>query len=124
MKALRQIHLYLGCLFAPLIIYFSMSGAWQVFRLNDIPKNESPTAIRSLFHELSKPHKSSTLPGQDPKTGRSTVFNWIAFSMALGLISTTMIGLLLAFRYNRSTRLVWFCLLGGILLPILFLFLR
>ena len=124
MRGLRQLHLYLGCVFTPLIIYFALSGAWQVFGFNDLPKNETPTAIQSFFHEFSKPHTHSTLPGADPKTEHSVAFNGIAFAMSIGLIATALIGLVLAFRYNRSPKLVGLCLAGGIALPILLLFVR
>lgn len=30
MKKLRSIHLYLGCIFAPLLLFFAVSGIWQV----------------------------------------------------------------------------------------------
>ena len=90
MKTLRQIHLYLGCIFSPMIIYFSVSGAWQVFRFSDVPKNQPPSAIRSFLHELSKPHTDSTLPSLSPKTESSTAFNWLALSMGLGMVATAL----------------------------------
>jgi len=124
MKTLRQLHLYLGCIFAPLIIYFSISGAWQVFRFNDVPKDQPSSAVRAFFHELSKPHTNSTLPGLNPKTDHSIVFNGIAVLMSAGMIITASIGLLLAFKYTRSPRTVWFCVIGGIVLPIVLLFIR
>ena len=124
MKTLRQLHLYLGCIFAPLILYFSLSGAWQMFRLNDIPKDAPPSPARALFHALSNPHTHSTLPGLNPKTESSSAFNWIAAAMALGMVVTTCIGLMLAFRYSRSTRILAACVCAGLAVPILLLFLR
>lgn len=124
MKSLRQIHLYLGCIFAPLILYFALSGAWQVSRWNDLPKNEPPSRIRVVLHELSKPHKESTAPGADPKKDRSALFNGLAFFMALGLISTTSLGIVLAVRSTKSAKLAWVCLGLGFLLPILLLLVR
>ncbi len=29
MKNLRSLHLYLGCIFAPLLLFFAASGIWQ-----------------------------------------------------------------------------------------------
>jgi len=121
MKVLRQIHLYLGCFFTPLILYFALSGAWQVLRLNDLPKDQTPTLLRSIAHELSKPHTHSTAPGKNPRSDRSTAFDWISISMALGLIFTTFIGLILAFRFGRSFKFVVLCLILGLLLPVLML---
>ncbi len=124
MKTLRQLHLYLGCIFAPLIIYFSISGAWQVFRLNDVPKDQTPTAMQSFFHELSKPHTNSTLPGLSPKTERSVVFNWLAALMSIGMVITAALGLILAFRYSKSPKLLFVCVGAGVLVPVIFLVLH
>lgn len=35
MRLIRQWHLYLGLLFAPMLLLFAISGALQVFRLNE-----------------------------------------------------------------------------------------
>jgi hypothetical protein len=123
-KSLRQIHLYLGCIFAPLIIYFCLSGVWQVFRFNDVPRDQTPTWSQSLFHELSKPHTNSTLPGLNPKTDRSTLFGLLACSAGIGMIATALIGILLGLRFARKPKLVLFCLVAGFALPIALLFLR
>ena len=29
MKKLRSLHLYLGCIFAPMLLFFAISGIWQ-----------------------------------------------------------------------------------------------
>lgn len=124
MKNIRQLHLYLGCVFAPLIIYFSLSGAWQIFRFNDVPKDAPASLVQTVFHELSKPHTSSTLPGLNPKTERSIAFNWIALSMGLGMVATTSLGIIIALRQGRSPKTALLCLGIGIALPLLLLFLR
>ena len=122
MKTLRQLHLYLGCMFAPLILYFSLSGAWQVFRFNDLKKDETPTMINKLVHELSKPHTHSTLPNLDSKTESSAAFNWISVLMALGMVATTLIGIALAIRFAKKPIWVAACLILGVCLPVLALF--
>ncbi len=124
MKTLRQLHLYLGCIFAPLIIYFSLSGSWQVFRFNDVPKDAPATLMQTVFHELSKPHTSSTLPGLNPKTEHSTAFGWIALSMGLGMVITTSLGIAIALKQGRSPKTALLCLGIGIAVPVLLLFLR
>lgn len=123
MKKIRQLHLYLGCIFAPLIIYFSLSGVWQVFRFNDVPKEESPSSVRVLLHELSKPHTHSTAPGASPKERHSVFFDWAAFSMGIGMILTALMGVVLALKFSKNKNIVAACLGLGFLLPILFLFL-
>lgn len=142
---LRQIHLYLGCFFAPMTLYFSLSGVWQVFRFNDLPKPpknnpvqaleieiinrdegkaDSPTIqirLRSLLNELSKPHKSSTSPGADPRKEHSWGFDWLAAAMGFGLFSTTLLGIALAWQVPKRRRKVVGSLFIGLILPVLFL---
>lgn len=124
MKNLRQIHFYLGCLFAPLLIYFSLSGAWQVFRLNNVPKEGPAPMLNSVLHELSNPHTHSTLPGANPKTDSSLMFKIVALLMAIGLVVSALSGLVMAWQYSRSRRLVLFCAGAGITIPMLLLFLK
>jgi hypothetical protein len=125
MRSLRQLHLYLGCVFAPLILYFALSGAWQVFRLNDVPKEgPPPTALHAFLHELSKPHTHSALPGHDAKTESSTAFGAVALAMGLGLATTTALGIYLAMKCSPKPRTVWLCLGLGTALPVLLLWLR
>ena len=124
MRTLRQIHLYLGCIFAPLIIYFCLSGVWQVFRFNDVPKDTPPTWSQSVLHELSKPHTASTLPGRSPQTESSTLFGVAAFAAGIGMIGTALIGVALGLKYARKPKWVLLCLFAGLVLPIGLLFLR
>ena len=34
MTQLRRIHLYLGCIFAPILIFFAVTGSWQLYVLH------------------------------------------------------------------------------------------
>jgi len=53
MKLIRKLHLYLGCLFAPLIIFFSITGAWQTFNFHEGSKDKTytPPAWVSVLSE-------------------------------------------------------------------------
>lgn len=124
MKTLRQIHLYLGCIFAPLIIYFALSGAWQVFGWHDLPKDSPPTWSQSLLHEISMPHTHSKLPGSPKDAADSEAFSAFAFVMGLGMVITAVLGVVLALRFTKSKRLVFICIFGGLVLPVVLLFVR
>ncbi len=43
--------------------------------------------------------------------------------MAAGLITSTTLGIYMAFQYNRDRRLLWALLLAGAFLPLLLLYL-
>ena len=55
-RRLRDIHLYLGMLFAPSLLFFAATGALQLFSLHEVRPNRSfvPPA---LFQELGMVHK-------------------------------------------------------------------
>src|SRR6266513_2469552 len=77
MKSLRSLHLFLGCLFAPMLIFFAVTGSWQLFN----------------WHESKK-----------DKT-------------AIGLITNTIIGIIMAYRFSNRPLVATICLLAGIALP-------
>jgi len=124
MRNLRRLHLYLGCLFAPLLIYFALSGCWQLFRLNDLPKKDPATRVQTVLHEWSKPHTNSTAPGNSPKEARSALFNGFALLMGLGLSTTSILGVIMALQMTRQRKLVIGCLLGGVTIPLVLLLLK
>ncbi|MEO6054155.1 MAG: hypothetical protein ABIP97_09100 [Chthoniobacterales bacterium] len=111
MKTLRFIHLYLGCLFAPLIVFFAISGLWQT-KILHIGKT---SAIGPLLTRLSSIHT-----GRTPKIGgglSSIYMECFVILMALCLIFTIIAGVILAFKYGR-TRIAAVCLAAGITVPV------
>ena len=114
MRKLRQLHLYLGSLFGPLLIVFAISGGWQVFRLNDEKKDGSykPAAVITLFSDI---HKDAVLPGVPRRQGKA--MQYFALGAAAGLTLTTILGIVMAYRMSRRPLLVTSLLLAGIVLP-------
>lgn len=119
MKLLRRIHMLGGCLFAPLLIYFALSGAWQTLGWQDSEQGEK----KNIYLELSNPHLNQALPGAKGPTAQSTLFGYFAVAMALGFCLTAALGIILAFRFSRPKWLVALVLALGIFIPLLFLFL-
>jgi hypothetical protein len=62
MRFLRTLHLYLGCLFAPILIFFVVSGSWQLFNWHESTKDKTYTAPPALA-ALSFVHKDAHIPG-------------------------------------------------------------
>lgn len=124
MKLIRTLHLYLGCIFAPLLVLFSLSGAWQVYRFNDGTKDGSyrpPQIVRvmSLIH---------TNQSLDPKglshQGKAILSKAIAATLGLALAFTTVLGIIMAYKFNRSKFAVTGCLIAGIVIPGLLIYLN
>lgn len=120
----RLWHVYIGCFFAPLLIYFCLSGAWQVFRLHDLPKNQPP-GFHKILNELSKPHRDAVLPGQNARqTPPSVLFESAAALMALGFVMTAILGIQMGLQVPHRRKTVISCLAAGVIIPLFFLFLR
>lgn len=122
LKAMRNAHLYLGVFFAPLLLFFIVTGSLQTFNLHVGHKSDSyspPQIIRSL----AEIHQHQHLTYGKVNSGTSAPFRYLILLMAIGLIATTILGIIMAFKYTYPW-LVWACLLGGVIIPCLLLWMR
>ena len=148
LKLARQWHLYLGTLFAPSIIFFAFTGSLQLFGLHESHPGDAyqaPVWIQELasIHKdqvLQKKHKpkppsateqnsppamaaapkppqpAPNAPEKEPET--TLALKWFFLAMAVGLISSTLLGIYMAFKFNRSRALVWGMLIAGTVIPL------
>ena len=114
-KAMRSVHLYLGVFFAPLLVFFLISGSWQTFNLHEASKsgNYVPPAI---IKSLSQVHKDQRWVDGKMVPPSSMPFRCLIVLMSLGLLITTILGIIMAFKYTKEW-IVWACLLMGIVVP-------
>ena len=118
MKKLRELHLYLGCLFAPVLIFFAVTGAWQLFGLHRGKKNRSYVPPRSVVL-LSDIHQYQHLPPAGPDS--VTPLRYFMLAASVGQVTTTILGVIMAFRYGRSTVSAALCLGAGVVIPVVML---
>lgn len=146
LKVARQWHLYLGTFFAPSILFFALSGALQLFGLHEGRPGESyqPPAWVAKMGSLHKNQTIADRRGPGPNAGAKPAgeigrpvqtaaprrferrpvskltwaLKWFFLATAVGLISTTFLGIYMSFKYNRSRALVWGMLLGGTAIPV------
>jgi hypothetical protein len=104
MKKLRSLHLYLGCIFAPLLLFFAISGIWQMIGINS-----RTLAMLSTIH-TSKALKVGTYS--------SPALRFVVILMAASFVLTTILGVIMALKYGTSRRTAIYCLIVGILLPV------
>ncbi len=121
MKRIRQLHLYLGVLFAPLIIFFAFTGALQTFSLHETPKGSTYTPPQWLvtiaeIHKNQRTQHAQGVPSSYP-------LKWFIVLMALGLVTSSLSGIYMALQYKRDARIVWGLIILGSLLPLILLFL-
>ena len=115
MLLLRRLHLWLGCLFAPTLIFFATTGTWQLYRAHDSKKDGSYTAP-ALVRTLSAVHMNSHLPGK--RVTAYTPMRTFSTLAAAGLVFTTMLGIVMAYRMSRTVLAPTLCLMAGILIPV------
>jgi len=131
---LRLIHWYAGVFFAPTIIFFALSGVFQVFKLHEAYR-ETPGAQGGAIAWMSQVHKESALipprpapakaaQREGPPRGereRSSPFKWFAALMGISLIGASLAGLWIAFNYPKRRRAFYATLVAGLVIPIVLL---
>ena len=134
----RRVHLYSGVLFAPAILFFAVTGVLQVFDLHkSSPANgyQAPELIQRLgaLHKdqaFDLPHKDDAAKTHDragkagPKKAEKppigpaqALLKVFAGMAAVGLAASTLLGLYIAYRFNRGPWLVTGLLIAGAALP-------
>jgi hypothetical protein len=108
MKKLRSLHLYLGCIFAPMMLFFTLSGLWQTWY--------PPFAVPSKTLEiLSTIHNRMML-----KSGvnlSNHILRYFVLVMAVSFIFSTILGVIMAVKHGGSRKSAWACLALGVLCP-------
>jgi hypothetical protein len=147
-RTLRQYHHYIGVFLAPAILFFAISGAFQTFRLTEekgwggtppnwlvwvaavhkdqAPPHEKPagpkTAAAADHHDDddAAPAAKALKPAKGPSPLPLKIF---VVLMAIGLITSTLLGVTIALN-NRATRRVSILMLvAGTVLPCVLLWL-
>ncbi len=142
-RQLRLVHLYLGAVFAPALLFFALTGALQVFSLHKAQAG-STTAPPAWIVQMAAVHKQQALAvpkhaspdgkaekpdgtrgrrTPPPAKGSTLALKLFALAASAGLIVSTLIGLYLACRFSRRPRLVLALALAGLLLPVALLYL-
>ena len=118
-KSMRNVHLYLGCFFAPLLIFFMVSGCWQTFNLHHARKNTSYKPAQ-IVRSLSQVHMNQGWADQEKFPKSSTAFRYLVLSTTIAFLLTTILGILMAFKFTKVW-IVWGCLLLGTAVPCWFI---
>jgi cyanate permease len=119
-KLLRRVHLYLGCFFAPLLLFYVATGWYQTFHHD---RTKSPSELGGWRERLMAVHRDQIFPAASVERYSEAPFRALVVLMAIALITTVALGILLAFRTSRQQWPVWLCLGLGIVLPVLLLWL-
>ena len=147
LKAVRLTHLYSGVFLAPAILFFAITGGLQMFSLHETTRGSSYVPPAILVH-LAQLHKKATLTvpqrklapaaaaapasppapkpsaaSQPPQPSYLPMKIFFGF-VALGLVVSTLTGLVMSWTYARNKPLIASAFIAGILVPVLLLLLQ
>ena len=120
MKALRRLHLYLGCFFTPLLLFYLATGWYQTFHIN---RNKKVGEAETWVSRLTSVHKDQLYPTESASGYSTRLFQMLVVIMSVALMTSIALGLILAWRTIRPSWLVWLWLGLGVLAPVLCLWL-
>jgi uncharacterized iron-regulated membrane protein len=151
MRRIRQLHLYLGLFFAPMLLLFAISGALQVYRINEekgyggtppawmqwiaaIHKNQAAPREKAPGPKLSGPvavsdHDEHDAPesaitasaAKSPAKPAGALLKIFAVFLAIALALSTLFGVIIALNARATRRIGIAMLVIGTILPIILL---
>jgi hypothetical protein len=120
MNKLRRLHLYLGCFFAPLLLFFIVTGWYQTVNPD---RRKGVSDSDTIISRMNRVHVEQYYPSQTAEGYSTKWFTWLVVAMSVALIITTLLGIVLAFRFSKHKLPVWLSLLFGLAVPMLVLWL-
>lgn len=118
MKTLRRLHLYLGCFFAPLLLFYVVTGWYQTVSTN---RTKTEGEAGDWVTRMTSVHVDQVYPSPEVAAYSPKYFRWFVVVMSACLIVTLGLGIVLAFRLNKSKWPVWLALVLGCLVPVILL---
>lgn len=119
-RLIRKWHLYLGCFFTPLLVFYVASGWYQTFHTN---RNKALGEADSWVEKLTSVHKDRIYPSPDAEGYSSRWFDRLVVVMSVAVLATVGMGIALAFQTSRQRWPVVVSLTLGVVIPILLLWL-
>lgn len=135
---IRRIHSWLGLFIAPSVVFFALTGAYQLYGLHEAQPGYQPAP---LFEKLGRVHmkqvfeakpKRAAEPAKPKPAGPAapakaeekakvsvTILRAVFLIVAIGLATSTILGVWMAQAYGRDKRTGWVLLAAGAVLPIL-----
>ena len=120
LKQLRRMHLYLGVFFTPLLVFYLATGWYQTV---NVDRRKGLGEAVGVVDKLVSIHVDQVYPTDQAVGWNPLPFRVLVVIMSLALLTTIILGILLAFRSTTRRWPVWLSLGLGILLPLLLLWL-
>jgi hypothetical protein len=141
-STLRQWHAYVGLFIAPSVLFFSLTGAIQIFNLHEAHGSYRPAVLLEKLSAVHKdqvfeephdrsapdhdaPHAAAGAGGDQPaededeKQSASTLaLKWFCLAISFGLAASTVMGIWMGATQIRRKGSAWTLLIVGTLVPI------
>ena len=146
LRFLRKVHLYIGVFITPALLFFAFTGAMQTLSLHETTQGSSyvPPAWLVTLGQLHKkqttivpvrkprppsPDKSASDAGPKPKSPEAPApkqnshlpMKIFFLLVSVGLLTSTLTGIYMAYKYIHSKLVITGLLLAGIVIPLLLL---
>ena len=99
---------------------FVLTGWWQAVTVN---RNKGLGFGSSWIEKLSTIHVDNYFPLAGPHNYSTDLFKILVVIMCIGFMFTTLLGLVMAFRFAKRKASLFIILVAGILVPMVLLFL-
>ncbi|HLY79584.1 MAG TPA: hypothetical protein VKQ70_09440 [Caulobacteraceae bacterium] len=143
MITVRQWHTYIGAFIAPSVMFFAFTGSLQLFSLHEAHGAYTPPAVIERLGRVHKdqvwnapakagPEKSGPAHAdadhdhhhdaghaEAPKPWPVMALKWLFLSVAIGLMTSTLLGLWMALTFGRRKGVVLALFAAGAVLPLL-----
>lgn len=120
MRWLRRIHTHLGVFFAPLLVFFILTGWYQTVTPD---RRKGVSDSDDWVSRLNRVHVEQYYPAAAAEGYSTKLFTALVVVMSLALVVTIVLGVILAFRTVKRSELVWISLALGFIIPAVFLWL-
>ena len=101
----------MGCIFAPILLFFAISGIWQTLGL------QSPILEKLSSIHTERNWKNGSQLGSFP-------LRMFAVVMAVSFIITTILGVVMALKFGRNRKAAIYCLALGVFIPSMLVLMR
>ena len=122
MKLIRRLHLYLGCFFAPMLLFYVLTGWYQTINPERL---KSPSEAETFLQKARTVHVDQIYPSDQEfeKPSKPAAFKFLAVVMCIAATATIVLGLILSFKTLKNPWPVVVSIVLGVVLPVLMLYL-
>jgi hypothetical protein len=117
---LRRVHLHLGVFFAPLLVFFVLTGWYQTVTPD---RRKGVADSDDWLSRMNRVHVEQYYPSKTAEGYSTRLFTGLVVGMSAALVATTLLGVVLAFQTTKRQGLIWISLALGFIVPAVFLWL-